>query len=265
MSTTVSADGTTIGYTRSGSGPALVLVDGAMCWRGSSPLDALAKELASRFTVYRYDRRGRGESGDIGPYSVDREIEDIAALLKEAGGEAGLFGISSGAALALEAADRGLPVTKLAVYEPPFVVDGTRPRVPADYRARLEAELAAGRRGKMVKIFMTEGVGLSGLTVAMMAIMPFWAKLKRVAHTLPYDAAVMGDHQSGNPLPADGWPGIRVPALVLDGGKSPAWMRNGVAALAKVLPTAKYETLPGQTHLVKTAALAPVLTEFFGS
>ncbi|WP_410670785.1 alpha/beta fold hydrolase [Amycolatopsis sp. cmx-4-68] len=262
MSTTVSADGTEITYTRAGSGPALVLVDGAMCYRGSSPNDALAKELAARFTVFTYDRRGRGESGDTGPYTVEREVEDIAALVKEAGGEAFLFGISSGAALALEAANRGLPVPKLALYEPPFVVDDTRPRVPADYPARLDAALKEGKRGKAVKMFMTEGVGLGGATVAMMRIMPFWAKLKRVAHTIPYDTAVVGDHQSGRPLPA-AWPEVKIPALAIDGDRSPEWMRHGVSSLAQVLPSAEYRTLPGQTHLVKATALAPVLTEFF--
>ncbi|MEV7092450.1 alpha/beta hydrolase [Amycolatopsis sp. NPDC051045] len=262
MTTTTSADGTKIAYTRAGSGPALVLVDGAMCYRGSSPNDALAKELAPHFTVYTYDRRGRGESADTGPYAVGREVEDLAALVKEAGGEAFLFGISSGAALALEAVNQGLPVPKLAVYEPPFVVDDTRPRVPADYAARLDEALEEGKRGKAVKMFMTEGVGLSGATVAMMRIMPFWAKLKRVAHTIPYDTAMVIEHQSGRPLPA-AWPEVKVPALTIDGGRSPDWMRNGVASLAKVLPSAEYRTLPDQTHIVKAPALAPVLTEFF--
>jgi pimeloyl-ACP methyl ester carboxylesterase len=261
MTTTTSADGTKIAYTRAGSGPALVLVDGAMCYRGSSPNDALAKELAAHFTVYTFDRRGRGESGDAGPYAVEREIEDVATLVKEAGGEAFLFGISSGAALALEAA-RSLPVPKLAVYEPPFIVDATRPRVPVGYVARLDQALREGKRGKAVKMFMTEGVGLSGATVAMMRIMPFWAKLKRVAHTIPYDTALVIGHQAGEPLPA-AWPEVTVPALAIDGGRSPDWMRNGVASLAKVLPSAEYRTLPDQTHIVKAPALAPVLTEFF--
>ncbi|MCR6490386.1 alpha/beta hydrolase [Amycolatopsis sp. OK19-0408] len=262
MSTTVSADGTKIAYTRAGSGPALVLVDGAMSYRGSSPNDALAKELAARFTVHTYDRRGRGESADTGPYAVEREVEDIAALIKEAGGEAFLFGISSGAALALEAANQGLPVPKLAVYEPPFIIDDTRAPVGADYATRLDSALAEGKRGKAVKMFMTEGVGLGKATVAVMRIMPFWSKLKKVAHTLPYDTAVMGGHQSGRPLPR-AWPQVTMPALAIDGDRGPAWMRNGVKTLAQILPSAEYRTLPGQTHIVKAPALAPVLTEFF--
>ena len=263
MSTTVSADGTKIGYTRTGQGPALVLVDGAMCFRGSSPNDALAKELSPHFTVYTYDRRGRGESDDTQPYAVEREIEDLAAVIKEAGGEAGLFGISSGAALVLAAVQHGLPAPKLAIYEPPFVVDDTRKRVPADYQARMEAALAAGKRGTMVKAFMSEGVGLSPLVVATMRIMPFWSKLKRVAHTIPYDTTIMGETQSGRPLPDGAWSGITAPVLVLDGGKSPDWMRNGVAAAARALPTSTHRTLAGQTHLVKAEALAPALRDFF--
>ncbi|MET9000534.1 alpha/beta hydrolase [Amycolatopsis sp. NPDC004169] len=261
MTTTTSADGTRIAYTRAGSGPALVLVDGAMCYRGSSPNDALAKELAAHFTVYTYDRRGRGESGDAGPYAVEREVEDLAAIVKEAGGEAFLFGISSGVALVLEAAPR-VAAPKLALYEPPFIVDGSRPRVPEDYPTRLDQALKDGKRGKAVKMFMTEGVGLGRAVVAMMRLMPFWAKLKRVAHTIPYDTALVIGHQSGEPLPA-AWPEVTAPTLVIDGGRSPDWMRNGVGSLAKVLPSAEYRTLPGQTHIVKATALAPVLKEYF--
>ncbi|WP_326565628.1 alpha/beta hydrolase [Amycolatopsis rhabdoformis] len=263
MPTTVSTDGTTLGYTRIGTGPALVLVDGAMCYRGSTPNDAIAKELAGRFTVFTYDRRGRGESGNTLPYSVEREVEDLAAIVKEAGGEAGLFGISSGAVLALEAAHRGVPVNRVAVYEPPFVVDGTREALTAGYTAKLEKAVADGNSGEAVRLFMRVGVGLPGPMVAMMRLMPAWPKLKRVAFTLPYDNAVMDGNQAGRPLPDERWSGIAAPSLVVDGGKSPQWMRNGVAQLAQRLPGSTYRTLPGQTHLVKAQALAPVLAEFF--
>ncbi|WP_033288414.1 alpha/beta fold hydrolase [Amycolatopsis jejuensis] len=265
MATITSADGTSIAYSRVGAGPALVLVDGALCYRGSTPNDDLAKALSERFTVYTFDRRGRGESGDTGPYDVEREVEDIAALVKEAGGEVGLYGISSGAALVLEAVHRGVPAKRVAVYEPPFVVDSTRKRVPADYETRLEAAVAGGKRGDAIKLFMTEGVGLPGLMVAMMRLMPAWPRMKRVAHTLAYDARVMDGNQAGQSLPDNRWSGISAPTLIIDGGKSPEWMRNGVAAAAGQLPGAEYRTLAGQTHLVKTAALAPVLAEFFGA
>lgn len=263
MNTVTSRDGTTIGFSRIGEGPALILVDGAMCYRQSGPNAPLAELLSKDFTVFTYDRRGRGESGDTAPYSVQREIEDLEALVKEAGGSAHVYGISSGAALALEAANHGIEIGKLALYEAPFVVDGSRPPLPADYSARLDALVAADRRGDAVKLFMRRGVGLPGVIVAMMRFMPAWSTLKGVAHTIPYDTAIVDDRQSGKPLPADRWTSVTAPTLVIGGSKSPQWMRNGVRALADVLPTARHRTLEGQTHLVKPAALAPVLTEFF--
>lgn len=258
-----SADGTPIAYERAGQGPAVILVDGALSFRGSSINGGLAEALAPDFTVYTYDRRGRGESGDTKPYDPEREVEDLEALVKEAGGSVRLYGTSSGAALALAAVRNGLPVERLALYEPPFVVDGTRPPIKDDYPRRLEALVAAGRRAEAVRLFMREGVGLPGVVVAMMRFMPAWAKLKAVAHTLPYDTALVFPHQRGEPYPEGAWASVTVPTLVADGGKSPQWMRNSVGALAKALPAADHRTLDGQTHIVKPEALAPVLREFF--
>ncbi|MBK1785475.1 alpha/beta fold hydrolase [Prauserella cavernicola] len=261
MSTVTSADGTRIAYDRTGEGDPLILVDGAMCYRGQGPMTALAKELTPRFTVYTYDRRGRGESGDTAPYAVERELEDLAALLREAGGSAHLFGASSGAMLALEAANSGLAVRKLALYEPPLVVDDSRPPLPADLAEQYERSLAAGRPGDAVATFMRQ-VEVPGFMIALMRLMPVWKKLKGVAPTLPYDAAFVTRFQQGEPLPRDRWNGVTVPTLVADGGKSPTWMRNGVGALAGLLPNARYRTLPGQTHMIKEKVLAPVLAEF---
>ncbi|MEV4370862.1 alpha/beta hydrolase [Nonomuraea sp. NPDC049637] len=258
-----SADGTPIAYERAGQGPAVILVDGALSFRGSSINGGLAEALAPDFTVYTYDRRGRGESGDTGPYAIEREVEDLAALVKEAGGPVRLYGTSSGAALALAAVQNGLPVERLALYEPPFVVDGTRAPVKDDYPRRLAALVAAGRRAEVVRMFMREGVGLPAVVVAMMRFMPAWGRLKAVAHTLPYDTALVFPYQRGLPYPEGAWASVTVPTLVADGGKSPAWMRNSVAALAKALPAADHRTLDGQTHIVKPEALAPVLREFF--
>ena len=264
MSTVTSKDGTIIAFDRSGEGPALILVGGAFQHRSSDPSTArLAELLAPRFTVYHYDRRGRGDSADTAPYAVEREIEDIDALIQDAGGSAFVFGMSSGAVLALHAASAGLAITKLALYEPPFVVDDSRPRVPADHRERLTALLVAGRRGDAVELFMTEAVGMPVEAVAPMRGAPFWSAFERVAHTLPYDAAIMGDTLSGVPLPEGRWAAVTIPTLVVDGGASPAWARNAVAALAGALPTAERTTLVGQTHQVDPDAFAPVLEAFF--
>lgn len=257
-----SADGTRIAYEISGDGPPVILVDGALCYRASGPSRPLAARLASRFTVACYDRRGRGDSGDTPPYAVAREVEDLAALIDEVGGSASVYGISSGAALALEAAAHVDGVRKLALYEAPFIVDDTHPPRPEDYLARMDELVAAGRRGDAVRMFLrTVGVPAFGLMI--MRLMPVWRKLTAVAHTLPYDLRVLGDTGSGRPLPADRWATATVPTLVMDGGKSPAWMRNAMRALADVLPDARYRTLPGQTHLLKPQALVPVLREFF--
>ena len=259
----VSTDGTRIAFQRQGSGPALILVDGAMCHRGMGPNGALADLLASRFTVYTYDRRGRGESGDTAPYTVEREIDDLRALVKEAGGSVYLYGISSGGALALEATEAGLPVRRLALYELPYVVDRSRPIIPADYESTLDAHVAAGERGKAVALFMRTGVGLPGIVVALMRLLPAWPKLKAVAHTLPYDTSYTAALQRGKPLPAERWAGVGVPVTVIAGSKSPAWMQTAMRALASALKGATHTTLPGQTHIVKPAALAPVLRDFF--
>jgi pimeloyl-ACP methyl ester carboxylesterase len=261
MNTVESRDGTAIAFDKAGRGPALILVDGALCYRGAGPSKSVAGELSADFTVYSYDRRGRGESGDAAGYAVEREVEDLAALIEEAGGSARLCGFSSGAVLALEAANRGLGVEKLALYEPPFIVDDSRAPLPSDYAARLDRLLAAGRRGDALRLFMGQ-VGMPRVLVALMRFMPAWSKLKSVAPTLRYDAAVMGDTQSGRALPAELWSAVSAPTLVIVGGKSPGWMQNGTRALAELLPNAERRSLEGQTHMVKAKPLAPLLTEF---
>jgi pimeloyl-ACP methyl ester carboxylesterase len=263
MKTAISRDGTRIAYDQLGGGSPVVLVGGAMNTRSFGPNGSLAELLAERFTVINYDRRGRGDSGDTAPYSVEREIEDLDALIEAAGGSASVFGISSGAVLALEAANRGLSIEKLALYEAPFIVDDSRSPVPDDYLRRLEGLVASDRRGDAVRLFMREGVGLPAVFVFMMRLMPAWSKLKAVAHTLPYDAAFVDDYQKGKPLPAERWTSVTMPTLVAVGGKSPDWMRHAMQELADVLPDATHNTLEGQTHIVKAEALAPVLVEFF--
>jgi pimeloyl-ACP methyl ester carboxylesterase len=262
MKTTTSRDGTHIAYDELGEGPPVVLVGGAFNTRTFGPNGGLAPLLAEHFTVINYDRRGRGDSTDTAPYAVEREIEDLGALIKRAGGSAYVFGISSGAALALEAANSGLAIEKLALYEAPFIVDDTRAPVPDDYLQRLKGMVAADRRGDAIRLFMRQGVGLPAVFVAMMRIMPAWSKLKDVAPTVIYDATIVDDYRNGKPLPSDRWTSVTMPTLVAAGGKSPDWMRNAMRELADVLD-AEHRTLDGQTHVVKPEALAPVLVEFF--
>jgi pimeloyl-ACP methyl ester carboxylesterase len=257
-----SKDGTAIAFDRIGSGPPVILIDGALCYRGMGQSGQLAELLAPHFTVFTYDRRGRGASGDTAPYAVEREVEDIAALLGEAGGSAFVWGTSSGAVLAMEAANRLSGIKKLALYEAPFIVDDTRPTTE-DGWDRISVAVAADRRSDAVKLFL-KLVGVPGFVRALMPLMiPMWLKLKAVAHTLPYDGAVVRDNQRGKPLPASRWASVTIPALVMDGGNSPAWMRHANRSLASVLPNARYQTLQGQTHMLKPKAHAPILVEFF--
>jgi pimeloyl-ACP methyl ester carboxylesterase len=263
VDTVTSKDGTTIAFDRIGEGPPIVVVGGAMSTAAAAaPLAAL---LAPGFTVVPYDRRGRGGSGDTPPYAVEREIEDLDVLLAEVGGSALALGHSSGAALALEAAARGSAITRLALYEPPFITDDSRPPLPDDYVAHLDELTAADRRGDAVEYFMTVGVGIPAEAVTQMKDAPMWPSLETVAHTIRYDARIMGDHMSGAPLPAAGWAGATMPTLVMDGGASDPWIRHSARTLAELLPNAEYRTLEGQTHEVAPDVLAPVLTGFFAT
>jgi pimeloyl-ACP methyl ester carboxylesterase len=260
-----SADGTRIAYERGGSGPALVLVDGALCQRLMGPSRGLTKQLAGRFTVYAYDRRARGESAPgASPYDVAREVEDLLAVIEAAGGRAHVFGASSGGVLALEAAREGAPIERLAVYEAPFIVDGTHPPNDPRLPERLQAYVDEGRRGEAVTTFMRT-VGAPGPFIALMRLLPVWRKLKAVAHTLPYDLSIVIEHEQGRPLPAGYYAEVAAETLVLAGGKSPEYMRNAQAAIAEAVPGARLETLAGQTHMIKPKVLAPVLAGFLGA
>jgi pimeloyl-ACP methyl ester carboxylesterase len=261
MPTVTSADGTTIAYERSGSGPALVLVDGAMCYRAAGPMRPLAALLKDGFTVYTYDRRGRGESSDSAPYAVAREVDDLRALIALAGGEAYVYAISSGAALALACAAADVGITRLALYEPPFlseVDDGARRK--NEYTARLNGLLHAGRGGDAVALFMTY-VGMPAGAIAGMRAQPGWATLEAIAPTLAYDDEVLGDGR----VPRDLASTITGPAVVLAGSASPQGLQQAAKATADALPKAEHRTLDGQTHDVAPDALAPVLVEFFGA
>jgi len=275
-----SRDRTPIAYDTYGDGPPLILVGGALSFRSHPAVAELARPLASRLTVIGYDRRGRGDSLDLTPYEVQREVEDIEALIDAFGGTAYLYGMSSGAVLALEAASR-LPekVIKLAMYEPPFITDDSRPPVPADYLPRLQELIAQGRRGDAVALFMTEAVGIPAEFVAQMrsapvsevfagergTVPPAWAEMEKIAHTLIYDALILGDKMSGKPLNAAQWVSATMPVLVLTGGNSAPFFATGAQSLVEQLPNARHTVLPGQDHNVSPQALAPVLAEFFAA
>jgi pimeloyl-ACP methyl ester carboxylesterase len=264
-STAISADGTTIAFETTGRGPALVLVDGALCSRTMGPSGDLSAQLADRFTVVRYDRRGRGGSGaGTSPYAVGREVEDLLAVLAAVGGHAHVLGISSGAALALEAARGGAPIDRLAVFEAPFILDDTHPANDPLLPERLQELVDRGHRGQAVATFLRT-VGAPSPMVALMRLTPVWRKLTAVAHTLPYDLSIVVPFEQGEPLPDGYYDAVAVPTLVLVGGRSPAYMRSSQAAIADALTGGRLDVLPRQTHMVKAAVLAPVVADFLAS
>ena len=271
MTRVVSKDGTRIGFERSGRGPALILVDGALCSRAFGPTAKLAPLLAHNFTVYRYDRRGRGASGDTQPYSPSREVEDLAALIAEAGGTASLLGLSSGGALALEAAASGLGVDKVIAYEPPYVDESesitntaTLTLAPTSdvHEERLKKLVATGHRGGAVDYFMRDMVGAPAIVPVIMRLMPWvWSKLKAVAHTLPYDAAVMTRFR----VPRARFASIGRPVLVMNGTKTDARLKAAARVIAATVPGAQYAELERQTHNVSPHALVTPSIGFLGA
>ena len=258
MQYVTSKDGTRIAYEQSGQGPALVIVCGVL---GDHHQHAgLAQLLASHFTVYNIDRRGHGESGITEPYAVEREIEDIDALISEAGGSAFVYGSSGTGVLSMYAAAAGLSpkMKKLAVWEPPYILEGSRPPVPQDYKEQLAQLLREGRKGDMIELFLTKAVGMPAEFVAPMRQSPFWAAQEAFAPTLVYDATLMGDYS----LPKERIAKATVETLVIDGGTVP-WMSQAAQAVADTLPHAHRHTLAGQPHNVADEAMAPVLIEYF--
>jgi pimeloyl-ACP methyl ester carboxylesterase len=246
---TISRDGTPITFDRQGQGPPLILVVGAFNDRRTGA--PLAAFLASRFTVFCYDRRGRGDSGDGPAYAVEHEVADLQAVIAAAGGSAGVLGYSSGAVLALEAAAAGASVTRLALYELP-------PAQPAEHAGALGALIAAGRRGDAVEYFQRRMVGIPEAVVAQLRHAPFRPALEAMAHTLVYEATLM----NYGPRLA-GLANIRQTTLAVAGGASPPAMRQAAEALARSLPDARTVVLEGATHDLVATVLGPVLEQFF--
>ena len=260
MPTLTSPDGTIIAYDRIGGGPPIVLVDGAMCYRGAGPMNGLAEQLAASFTVFTYDRRGRGESNDTLPYAVEREVEDLTAIIGEAGDEAGVYGMSSGGALALATAATGAGVSRMALYEPPFLAELEDSGRAAAYTAHLNELLDAGDRGGAVALFMAR-VGVPQQMIDGARAGPGWPRFESIAPTLAYDNRLL----AGGRVPREIASTITVPALVVSGSASPEGLQEAAKATAAALPNGAHQSLAGQTHEVAPDALAPVLIEFFGA
>lgn len=259
MSTVTSKDGTKIAYEKQGTGPAVILVDGAFCYRGFGPMPHLAELLAPHFTVYTYDRRGRGGSSNTRPFAVEREVEDIDALIQEAGGSAFLFGTSSGGCLVLEAdMELGAKIRKLAIYEAPYNSEEAAQQEWKEYRKNLAALLAEDRRGDAAALFM-QLVGTPADQVEGMRHAPVWSLFEAVAPTLAYDAADIGEDRA---VPTQRVTKVTSPALVMNGTVLP-FMQDSAIALAEAIPHAQHRTLEGQSHDVNLEVLAPVLVEFF--
>jgi pimeloyl-ACP methyl ester carboxylesterase len=250
MGTVTSKDGTRIAFDRSGKGPAVILVVGAFNERPTGA--PLARALEQHFTVFNYDRRGRGESGDTAPYAVEREIEDLDALIAEAGGSARVFGYSSGAILSLRAAAQGSAISRLALFEPPPT--GAR---AGELAPQLSEMVAAGRRGDAVELFQIEAVGIPAAIVAQLRNAPFRPALEKIAQTLVYESTIL------KALPDGLTASVKVPTLVIDGGQSPEMMRQAAQSLAEALPDGRYRTLEGQGHDIDPDVMGPVLEGFF--
>jgi len=266
--TVISRDGTTIAFEQSGTGPAIVLVAAALADRADTA--KLARQLAGKFTVINYDRRGRGRSTDTAPYAVAREVEDVEALMDAAGGSAYLFGSSSGAVLALEAASRlGHRMNGLFLYEPPFIIDGSRPPMPHDFADQIDKLISGNCRSDAVRLFFSQGMGIPAVFVTLMRwLMPGWSKMSGMAHTLRYDLAILAGTQAGKPLPVARWAATRAPTLVMVGSKSEDFFHTGAKALAGLLQNARYRVLAGCNHaavMMATKKMAAELSGFFAN
>jgi pimeloyl-ACP methyl ester carboxylesterase len=275
-----SKDGTSIAFTQSGQGPALIIVVGAFNDHSTGlPLTSL---LEKHFTVINYDRRGRGDSGDTAPYAVEREIEDLDALITEVGGSAAVFGYSSGAILALKAVASGAAITQLALYEPPLIAgdianEDDQPssarlsnangqavdvhqqhRSPQEILPLLTKLIAEDRRGDAVELFQTKIIGIPVEMVAQFRQSPFWPSLEKIAHTLVYETMILGNMS----LTTDLTDAIPVPTLIMAGSESPAFLQKTAQWLGHVLPIGQHRILDHQTHDIVPDVVAPVVETF---
>ena len=272
METVHSADGTAIAFERylpdGESAGTVILIGGAFSYRGFPKMVAIATALADRgYPVIDYDRRGRGESADTpGVYDAENEIDDLAALVDATGGRVSVLGWSSGAVLALRAAASGrvAGIERVVAFEPPFVVDREHHVPPDGLGEELHRLVAADRRSETVRFYMTRAMGIPSAIVTAMRLLPFWSKLKATASSTPHDWAIMERFMRGEPLDAADWAGVRVPTLVLAGGKSEPLLRTAARAAAEVLPDARHVEVPKLSHNPDVKLLVPAVAEFLG-
>ncbi len=261
MDKVTSSDGTPIAFDRLGDGPPVIVVCGAMCDRAL--MRPTAEELAKHFTVFNYDRRGRGDSGDTAPYAVEREIEDLGALIAEAGGTASVYGHSSGAGLALHAAAHGLPISRLVLHEPPYARDIEEERRGAqEFAETLQPILAQGRRRDAATLAATTIMGMPAEMIDQARTEPWWAEMEAMAPTIAYDSEVLGDFSTGGTVPTDLLGRVTTGSLILVGGASPEWMIDVGRQIADAMPNGRLRILEGQEHVVPPEVLVPVLAEF---
>ena len=261
MNTITSKDGTKIAYNKSGNGPAVILVDGAFCSKDFGPTPKLVPVLANYFSVISYDRRARGDSSDKQPYLVQREIEDIEALMNVAGGTAHLYGVSSGAVLSIQAVASGLPVKKMALFEPPYYTESRRHKPPLDAEQQLKKMIAEGRKKDAVKFYLRKVIGVPAIVPFILRLTSNWSKMIANANSLPYDVAVMGNFIIPNEMLAS----INIPTMVIASAKSPQSLLKPAQLVAKALPTCQHKILKGQIHNVPPKILVPVLVGFYNS
>lgn len=269
METITTPGGVELAFDRTVGGEAgtVILIGGAFSYRAFPKMIELARKLSKEYglTVVNYDRRGRGDSTDSpGVYDVENEIDDLAALIEAVGGEAAVFGWSSGAGLALLAAASGrVPgITKVVAFEPPFVTDHENFVPPADLAVKLHELIAADRRAEVVRYFMTKGMGTPRLFAAIMRFTPFWKSLLATAPSTAHDWAIMGPYMRGAALSPADWAGVKVPTLVVSGGKSGALLRSAARAITAVLPNARHEEVAKLSHNPNIDLLVPVSGEF---
>lgn len=257
VSFVVSADGSRIAYETAGSGPLLISVFGAICHREFFPVRSDVQELAKRFTVVNYDRRGRGESTESGPWSLEKEVQDIAALIEAHGGRASLYGHSSGAVLALEAALRlEGRIEKVVVYDASYVSDASEQEEFRTLKVEVEGLLGRGQRARALRVFLA-GIGMPRPFIALLPLFPGWKTMTRMAHTISYDIALTEDF-----APVERLRGMARPTLLLAGAKSPPSLQGVLKTLAQTIPSAESSLLPGQDHMASMKALLPLMTRF---